>query len=362
MAIEKYSFNGVEYLYEHDTRIMEISHDKITPDKIYKYYSLSKFSVEALTEGYLYASHPNELNDALDCSEFLIVAPEKIPIGSYEKFYGHHEFSREGIKELYRADTEFPPYCRSYINVGLSKLSNVMGVISTSCSGHSILMWPHYSQEIGFQIKIDTQKLIQSIENNLGENAKLISFAPINYVEELEPINFNKFKSIAVPFLYMTNIKSKHWSYEKEWRFLVEKPHMGVPFSKQGLNINNDVVGYAKGRNVSYDSSLVEEICVAHNFFTTKFFEINPVSASVFKVKPKNIPENWSYEHHVKLLDHICEHLSDRFYHSGTKYEETQDHRLVVRRTKEHMEITKDADGTYQISRTYDFKVLREEN
>ena len=47
--------------------------DRSQNESFYKYYALNKTSVDALTHMYLYATHPCQLNDPLDCADDLII-------------------------------------------------------------------------------------------------------------------------------------------------------------------------------------------------------------------------------------------------------------------------------------------------
>jgi hypothetical protein len=39
------------------------------PTELYKFYRVNSYSIDAVTKGYFYASHPFELNDPFDCFE-----------------------------------------------------------------------------------------------------------------------------------------------------------------------------------------------------------------------------------------------------------------------------------------------------
>lgn len=43
------------------------------PDTMFKFYALNDFSLDALLNGYVYATHPSEFNDLYDCHEQLII-------------------------------------------------------------------------------------------------------------------------------------------------------------------------------------------------------------------------------------------------------------------------------------------------
>src|SRR5690606_22336459 len=86
MEKEEYEFNGFRYLSNSNEPKLDIVHNKNKPEYICKYYSISKYSVEALLNGYLYASHPFELNDIFDSSVFLMYASQKLEYHFYQNF------------------------------------------------------------------------------------------------------------------------------------------------------------------------------------------------------------------------------------------------------------------------------------
>ena len=61
------TLNGFKYI-ELDNRDAKIEHKFPQPCRLYKYLSLNENSISALVNGCLYASHPLELNDSLDCT------------------------------------------------------------------------------------------------------------------------------------------------------------------------------------------------------------------------------------------------------------------------------------------------------
>ena len=73
-----YKFNDVTYTSKIDTaqQIVNFSvsnpKNPQKPESLFKYYALSKNSVDALTNHYLFSAHPMRLNDKYDCDGDLI--------------------------------------------------------------------------------------------------------------------------------------------------------------------------------------------------------------------------------------------------------------------------------------------------
>ena len=354
MDIEKYTFNNFTYLKNYDSGETTIQHDKTKPENIFKFYSLSKFSTDALVKGYFYASHPIELNDSFDSSKFLMYASQKLDYEFYERLL-KEDLTKEEIVDLYNKDISNEHLCTWYISNHFDIATNLFGIISTTAKENNILMWPHYTQETGFQIKFKTQKLEDSLKEKLTAEEEYLGLFPINYCGKLSPIDISAYRAMYVPIYYVTNVKTDKWSYEDEWRFLVGKQNMGVPYSKSGLDQREDYFVRKENRYVFYDRTLVEEITVANNFFNGRNFEIKWLDAINVSIKPKKVKNNWEYESQILFLDYVVEHLSDKFYHSGTKYELDKDEAIILIRTKEKMNIKKEDDGSFLLTRTNEY-------
>lgn len=358
---EEYEFNGFKYFkdYDNETNSNLISYEKEKPKFIFKYYSISEYSIGALIDGYFYASHPIELNDCLDSNPFLLFTSKALAFEQYEKQFGVVYENIEELIDFWKEDISQQNRCQGFITQMYNIAFNLMGIVSMTEKENNTLMWPHYTQERGFQLKFKTEKLEKSVSENVNSgNGEFLGLYPINYVEKLNPIDIQGFKSLIIPFMYATNVKSRQWQYEMEWRFLISNHNMGVPFSKSGLNVNEDYYKDISNRYVKYDSSLIEEVCLAVNFFTKQYFEIQWNGSSEFQVKPKKFDGNYLFDSHVKFLDFVSNGLSDKLYYSGTKYELDENEMLYVIRTKEKLEIQKQDDGSYLLRRTFNFKEM----
>lgn len=152
MDIEKYSYNGFNYIKNYSTGEYIIEHNKQKPDNIFKFYALSGYSVDALVKGYFYASHPIELNDSFDSSNFLLYTSQNLGIDFYERLL-QDSLTKQEILDLYKKDISSEQKCKWYISNYFDIATNLFGVISTTAKENNLLMWPHYTQEVGFQIK-----------------------------------------------------------------------------------------------------------------------------------------------------------------------------------------------------------------
>ncbi len=181
------------------------------PRELMKYYRINENSIEAITQNYFYASHPLELNDPFDCFQNLLDY-NNVSLDTYNRFYRNNpQNTASKIKMLYEENNEF---LKENFKVAYHDyLFNKLGVISLTSNQYDMLMWAHYSNHSGFLAVYDIEQLKKQFHGPF----------PINYVESAEQFDLNVNPHLAV--LYMTNIKSKCWSYEKEWRLIAETPH-----------------------------------------------------------------------------------------------------------------------------------------
>jgi len=113
--IEEHYFNGFRYFKDAEHCFPKIEHSKQYPSFLYKYYSFSEKSLNALKSSYLYASHPYQLNDILDSSIFLFYTSEPYEFKIYKKVLGKVINNREKLKDYYLNDIKPENNCNGYI-------------------------------------------------------------------------------------------------------------------------------------------------------------------------------------------------------------------------------------------------------
>lgn len=356
MKIEKHEFNGFSYIKNYEKlKGTSIEHSLEKPEHIFKFYSFSKYSVEAVLKGYFYASHPFDLNDVFDCTKFLMGTSKKLDFEYYERLL-HEVYTPEQIKEFYEKDNESEENKgRNYIDKLWDIATNLFGIISTTATEYNLLMWPHYTQENGFQIKFNTQKLEKSIEENLTAEEDYVGFFPVNYCKHLRVIDISDYQAMNIPLYYVTNVKTDKWEYEKEWRFMIGKQNMGVPYSKIGLIQREDYFVKIENRYTKYDADLIEEITVAHNFFNKRRFGVKWLDASNLQITLRDKDKNSDYKTENEFLTYIATKLSDKFYHCGRKYEFIDGHLSLIP-TKEKLLVKKESEDIYILTRTDEYK------
>lgn len=298
--------NGFEYVF--DRGVYKINHPKKEPTSLFKYYSNSRFSYEALFENYLYLSHPFDFNDSLDCSELIWDFS-----GLTEKDYLSYNISSKLDKATLKKK-----YLKGKLNGFFNLRRNMwientykLGIVSLTNNPLNKLMWAHYSGESGFMIELDYKTLIDEIKNN--NLRTLINYVayPINYVKRLKQIKIaNKFNSFDVPFLYSFGTKYKEWKYEEEWRIICFMNNLGVPLSKVSA-LKKDIVGNSN-RKLFYKKKALKKIILGMYFFNKSF--VKHVSSTT----PNN-PLIYTLKHskEAEFINHISKFYSNNIYLSG---------------------------------------------
>ncbi len=224
---------NVNFKFEDENIKIDIKTD--IPEKLYKYYSISNYSVKGLKNNTMYFSHSHLLNDVMDgnfmlwdMSEFITQYKTDLNIN----YNIEGELTKSILKQLIKPFLE----CR--------------GVLSLSDTYKNELIWAHYTSEIGYCLELETNQFKENIEK--GRNANDLYFFPISY-DNLKQINFSDFISYEIipknkevnrktvsailPILYCFAQKDDCWKYENEWRFLLrDKKFNSISFPIEIIN------------------------------------------------------------------------------------------------------------------------------
>jgi len=117
------------------------------PDKLVKYYGLKNHNIDALTNNYLYASHPYDLNDPFDCFSNLI-SFINIPLDMCVRFMSLFEMSAKRVKELY--NTQRQKLYNTIESLFYDYTYSKIGIISMTSNSTDMQMWTYYSEHNGF--------------------------------------------------------------------------------------------------------------------------------------------------------------------------------------------------------------------
>lgn len=298
-----YSLGGVDYPKEIKF-----------PDTICKYYNLSDNSLDAFQKSYLFASHPLQLNDIRD-SHYELIKFKEEPKGDFFKVFPHLNNTSFKGANLDEKKKQFW-ICET----------SLLGIISLSASDKSDLMWPHYTQENGFMVKFNTERLLSSILGN-GQYS-LFMLAPMNYVTEVPQISINpNCDELKSSIYYLSNIKSSEWKYENEWRLFVSKDRMCPP--DHYLYSNYSMLGRltCRNRQIYYSAQeSIEQIVWGNNFISTIIISKSKEIDGWIKLRLKR-----SNRKIQMLLKSITNSYSDKFYISTLRKETTNFNTILVR-------------------------------
>lgn len=185
------------------------------PGLIYKYCPLNLNSLRVLIDNKLYLGPPINFNDPFE-GDFEFKKANKLPDKDIlVKLFGKPrvDLSLYSLAD-YNEITEF--YLRNLIK-------NKYGVSCFSTINNNPLMWGHYSDSRkGICLEFDTTKLISSFDKLYSnQNVKL---EKVRYTKKLLKLEA-KLKGNNILYgkdrYNFLSIKQRHWSYEKEYRLIV---------------------------------------------------------------------------------------------------------------------------------------------
>lgn len=216
------------------------------PENLNKYYCISKYNVEALTEQYIYVNHPMQFND---------------PYDSVRQFT-YNDTVKDGF---YKFNLMFVD----------------MGLISMSESDTNMLMWAHYSNHDGFLINFKMQKL----------KDKFQFIFPMHYTDYLP--DMRSYEKDLMKFMISTNLKSNEWSYEKEWRLYFSPGPMILPEISKSFKEMNDEWFFKENRvplerKVDYELDDINFVTIGCQFIIGENHEKINESTILFNVENDN--------------------------------------------------------------------------
>ena len=217
------------------------------PQSFYKYYALSSNSVNALTEMYIYATHPNQFNDPFDCNEKLIQFNtwNDVEILWSDLF--------EKIKEYYSDEKQA---CIDSSRTFKTLIYRKLGLFSMTDSKDNYQMWSYYAHNTGFCVEFDVKEF----------NFRHFGPFPINYLDNIiSPVNISEVGGLLA-MLIQSNIKNKWWKPENEWRLYIPNPNgqdmKSFGQGEEKFNMPND-----HDRKFKYPLSSIKSITLGPLFF-----------------------------------------------------------------------------------------------
>lgn len=185
----------------------EVSGKKL-PAILYKYYSLSQNSIDVLAKNQIWASEPEDFNDLFDSKEFLADLSnieKNLAFDLLKSRYDENTFS-----ELWEDENKRKKIIVEVTNENYSCLFSKLGIFCMASKFDNEILWALYSQKSGFCIEFDSSKFPKNF----------IGPYPVNYVENIGPIDYMLFGG-HISFLIQITEKKNIWSFEDEYRFIV---------------------------------------------------------------------------------------------------------------------------------------------
>lgn len=311
---------GWKYGYDRRTNqfLVVPPFEHVVPKSFFKYYSMSDYSIDALTYMYVYASHPAQLNDPFDCDVNLARIEDDVSAKYLlQGFYND-------LRRASRSDSQFFDYASDvFTTIEFAKL----GILSLTNSCTNPVMWSLYSENKGFCLEFDISKFPFSYYGPF----------PIHYVDIIRHAS-SKVYGVTTLAAIQSNVKEKCWCHENEWRLLIQNPPGldMVTYGKYSNEINNSSPNL-HNRKFGYPISALKSITLGVNFFKD-IQEQNRLfikGSTKVQIKYQNICKQ------TKILDFLCKVSGSidvrLIYKDGLKFELLK------------IKVFKDDDVTYRI-------------
>lgn len=290
--------SGRKYLFKKGKFKIMPDNKAQKPEFFYKYYSVQSYNLEAFIKSQLYFSHPLILNDLFDASIQLINL-EKISLSQLVALYDNYrnivwkenppEYYKikEFVEREYKADKV--DFCKLSLTFYWNIIFKKVGLLSLASHGDNILLWSYYNNNEGFALEFSELPV---------DNIEIFGPFPINYKDKFEII-FPKSPDLSnEELLYVTNIKSKEWKHEGEWRLLLRREDLSIPNYPPSK-------GFDKRRLVDYSSSIVNSVILGFKYF--KEFVPEVIDKRTYKYTVTEDNDANLVQLKVKLLNHLID-------------------------------------------------------
>jgi hypothetical protein len=251
--------NGISYELSRmrlgETDMFHINTARTYPKTLSKYYSLSKYNVDALVSSSVYINTPSQFNDLFDTLihqiDFSLMLKEELyQIIDYMAIEPHaHDLKHRFRKDPREAVIKLVSLC-SY------KFDQDYGILCTTENKVNDLMWAHYSNNSGYLIEYDYKKF----PPHFGSPYE------INYIDsppKFEPRTQTEFLECL---LTCSLLKKSIWNYENEHRFLVVPPR-DVLFEIPNNCLNEEDSIHVEPRLQKFPTSAIRKIVLGFKTF-----------------------------------------------------------------------------------------------
>jgi hypothetical protein len=200
-----------------------INKDFRVPNKLFKYYECNENNINALMEGYLWASDPNAFNDRLDCSASM-----------WEKASFSFDMMNECFPPEFVSDIKGENSSESR-NQFIEFYIRKMGVICLNSGKNKDLLWAYYNYNRGFCIEFNSELLIKDFA---------VKPIKLEYCKKIKKEKLSLDKYFYPKMVRWATIKKKNWKIEDEWRFIFLNSYSNRKKMYSKDSIKKIILGY----------------------------------------------------------------------------------------------------------------------
>lgn len=191
-----------------------------TPKTLYKYVSAHRVltCIPEVGDGTLRATQPAALNDPFECAVAITdstldeAEENRVLAEVLTEINTNRPFTEECVKRAREQHGSL--FTRQLF---AQQVSTKFGIVSFTSDPRHPLMWSHYTTDgSGFVIGYDSS-MLSKLAKDQDSVREIFYYA--GSPPKLAPIIFDPAHN-NLPFLL--SIKSRHWSYEQEWRVIIE--------------------------------------------------------------------------------------------------------------------------------------------
>lgn len=193
-------------------RYLPVIQDTMTaPSHLYKYQNVTHYTLQSLADKKVWLSTPASFNDPFDCAINL----DRSKLAESVAHAVEKSTKNALVEDSLKVPSEEDELAYEQLREGLGALMQTIGVLCLSEAPDEILMWSHYAEyHKGF-----------CIEYTIDETSPLQTMAkPVKYTHEYPSLSVKNLPAgVTENFLDVClYTKAKQWSYEKEWRAIMD--------------------------------------------------------------------------------------------------------------------------------------------
>lgn len=239
--------SGRIYDYRNGRFLITGSNMVNTPKVLYKYYAINNLSMNALTNMYVYATHPMQFTDKNDCSKEIVKIDN---IETALKIIENDEIIKQ-LKEICGCNND--DIIKFADEAYYELIYRKWGILSLCDTFDNVSLWNDIAKDDGFCIAFDYSKWsFYSVPY------------PISYEKVIPRLRSSK-TYFPTALLVQCMVKLEKYNKEKEWRMIINSPK-DEDMESFGKYRNLPMTNY-HNRHFFYPYESVMCIILGHHFF-----------------------------------------------------------------------------------------------